>query len=107
MENQLKIQTNKFVSGNEFSKHFKLGDIDLHLHKAYDEDSNLHFLVVCIPNIVEVNAIDVKYPIAFEVEKERDDVFSNFKVDEGLDFLDKLIEEIKENDKKKVKLDKL
>jgi hypothetical protein len=103
---ELKIQTNKFVSGNDFSKHFKLGDIDLHLHKAYDEDSNLHFIVFCIPHIVEVNASDIKYPIGFEVEKERDEVFSNFKVDDGLDFMDKLVEEIRENDKNKVPLDK-
>lgn len=99
------IQTNKFVSGNDYTKYFKLGDIDLYMHKAYDDDSKLHFIVFCIPELKELNATQIKYPIAFEDQNKRDEEFANFKIDDALHFYDQLFEEIvnktKNNEMKK------
>jgi hypothetical protein len=102
MQKNLNLKTTYLVSSNEFTKQFKIDDIDLFIHKTFDEDSNLHFIVACIPFIKEVSASDIKYPIAFELERERNKVFKKFSCEDSIDFIDKLIEQVKENDKNKV-----
>ena len=102
MKKSVDKTANRLISRNEFSKQFKIGDIDLFIHKTYDEDSNLHFIAVCIPFIAKFNASDIKYPFAFEFERDRNRVFKMWDISDCLDFLEKLDEEITENDKRRV-----
>jgi len=92
---------NQFVSGNDFTKIFKLGEIDLYVTKAFDEDSNAHFLICMTPEIAEVNALEIKYPIHYATEADRDYGFETFDLDFAVGFMDALIKEIKSNDEKK------
>jgi hypothetical protein len=95
-------KANRLISRNEFSKQFKIGEIDLFIHKTFDQDSNLHFIVVCIPFIAKFNASDIKYPFAFVLERDRNRVFKMWDIEDCLDFLEKLDAEITENDKRRV-----
>lgn len=72
------IKDAEFISGNEFSKHFKYGNIDVYLNKAFDEDSNKHYIIASIPNIEEVNVSHLNYPFQFDTIEERDFDFDDF-----------------------------
>jgi hypothetical protein len=102
MKKSVDKTANRLISRNEFSKQFKIGEIDLFIHKTFDEDSNLHFIAVCIPFIAKFNASDIKYPFAFELEHDRNWVFKDWDVADCLDFLEKLDAEITENDKRRI-----
>jgi len=84
----------KLVSENEFTKHhrYEEKEIDCYLSKAYDEETDKHFLVVSIPKIAELNAMHIQYPMVFDTENERDEFFKNFN---PLDFLDFLLDQMK------------
>lgn len=91
-ENNEKI---KLISENEFTKHYKYEekDIDCYLSKAFDEETDKHFLVASIPRIPELNAMHIQYPMVFENEAERNKFFEDF---DALDFLDYLLEQMKQ-----------
>ena len=91
---------NKLVSKNDFTKIFKLGDVDLYVHKAHDEDSSKWFLVCSIPHLKELNIADLKYPITFDTQREMNKGFKAFDVDGALIFIKELISEIKRNNAK-------
>jgi hypothetical protein len=88
---------NLLVSENKFSKIFKIGEIDLYVAKAFDEESNVHFIVCSIPVIKEITAMDIQYPVYCQSEVSRDAMFDNFDIPFAEGFLDALIKEIKEN----------
>jgi hypothetical protein len=94
----------KLVSESKFTKHFELNDIQLFIHKAYDEDSDKHFITPCIPFINELNIQDLKDSLVFENEAERDIAFENWDVDFADYYIQFTIEKIKkqnaENEKK-------
>ena len=84
----------KIVSENEFTKHYKYEEksIDCYLSKAYDEETDKHFLVASIPKIEELNAMHIQYPMVFENEAERNEHFQSFNAQL---FIDHLLEEMK------------
>lgn len=88
------------VAQNEFSKTFKIGDIDMYLAKAVDDEHNVHFLVVSIPKIEEVNASEIQYPINFDTDKDRDEAFKKFDLAFAMNFIDELITFMKEQNEK-------
>jgi hypothetical protein len=94
---------NLLVSENKFSKIFKIGEIDLYVAKAFDEESNVHFIVCSIPVIKEITAINIQYPVYCQSEVSRDAMFDNFDIPFAEGFIDALIKEIKENDEKSKK----
>jgi hypothetical protein len=95
---------NKIISESKFTKHFELNDIQLFIHKAYDEDSDKHFITPCIPFIEELNIHDLKDALVFDNEVERDVAFDNWDVDFAKYYIEFTIEKIKkqnaENEKK-------
>lgn len=95
--------TNLLVSENKFSKIFKIGNIDLYVAKAFDEESNIHFIVCSIPIIEEITARDIQYPVYCESETSRDIMFDNFDIPFAEGFIDALIKEIMENNEKSEK----
>jgi hypothetical protein len=95
---------NKIISESKFTKHFELNNIQLFIHKAYDEDSDKHFITPCIPFIEELNIHDLKDALVFDNEVERDVAFDNWDVDFAKYYIEFTIEKIKkqnaENEKK-------
>ena len=83
----------KLVSENEFTKHhrYEEKDIDCYLSKAYDEETEKHFLVASIPRIPELNAMHIQYPMVFDTQEERDEFFKSYN---ALDFLEYLLEQM-------------
>ena len=71
----------KLVSESKFTKHFQIYNVELFIHKAYDEDSDKHFITPCIPFIEELNIHDLKDALVFENEAERDIAFDKWDVD--------------------------
>jgi hypothetical protein len=88
------------VAKNEFSKTFKIKDVDLYLAKAYDDETNTHFLVVSIPHISETSTTQIQYPINFATEVERDEAFVKFDISFAKTFVDDLITFMKEQQNK-------
>ena len=89
-------------SENEFTKIFKYRDIELFMSKAYDEETDKHFLVASIPEISELQVQTIQLPILYDSELERDESFKNLDTTQAKTFLDNIIEQIKEQ-KKEVK----
>ena len=83
-------------SQNEFTKKFKYNEIELYVSKAFDEESDRHFLVNSIPKIEDLGVANIQLPIVFESEEERNKVFDGLDVNEAKSFLDALIEQIKQ-----------
>ena len=90
----------KLEAENDVQKIFKSIDIDVYVGKAYDEDTDKHFLVFSIPVIPEANVQHIQFPYVFETEKERDEVFTHLDDKYISDFIEKLISQIEENKKK-------
>ena len=70
----------KLIEANDFSKSFEYSDTKLFIVKAFDEETDKHFVVLSVPEILEVNANNVQFPVSFDSEKERDDAF--YEMDE-------------------------
>ena len=90
----------KLEAENDVQKIFKSIDIDVYVGKAYDEDTDKHFLVFSIPVIPEANVQHIQFPYVFETEKERDEVFTHLDDKYISAFIEKLISQIEENKKK-------
>lgn len=86
----VKTKNSELVAENEFSKHFKVGETELFLAKAVDDETDKHYMVISIPKIVEVSATDIQYPFEFETAEERDFQFNDF----GLDSAENLLADI-------------
>ena len=72
----------KIVSQNEVGKTFEIksevsGDITMFVNKAFDEDSDAHFLVVAIRELPLLNVANIQYPIKFDNEEVRNYAFDN------------------------------
>lgn len=85
----------KIEAQNEFSKTFDNGEIKLYIAKAVDEDSNKHFIVCSIPQIQEVDASSIQYPLEYQTAEERDANFQIFEENEAMQFVTELIDFIK------------
>ena len=80
----------KLIEANDFSKSFEYSDTKLFIVKAFDEETDKHFVVLSVPEILEVNANNVQFPVSFDSEKERDDAF--YEMDE--EYAEKVILDI-------------
>jgi hypothetical protein len=89
----------KLESENDVQKIFKSHDVDVYVGKAFDEETDKHFLIFSIPVIPESNVQHIQFPYVFETEKERDDVFVNLDDKYITVFVEKLIGQIEENKK--------
>ena len=85
----------ELVSKNDFTKIFKSYDVELFISKAYDDDEKKHFLINSIPEIPEVGVARIQFPMVFETEKMRDEVFDGLTEKDAAVFVEKLIIEIK------------
>ena len=90
----------KLESENDVQKIFKSEDIDVYVGKAFDEESDKHFLIFSIPVIPEANVQHIQYPYVFDTEKQRDEIFTHLEHKYISDFTEKLISQIRENNKK-------
>ena len=89
----------KLESQNDVQKIFKSHDVDVYVGKAFDEETDKHFLIFSIPVIPEANVQHIQFPYVFDTEKERDDVFVNLDDKYITVFVEKLIGQIEENKK--------
>jgi hypothetical protein len=89
----------KIESQNEVQKIFKSHDVDVYVGKAFDEETDKHFLIFSIPIIPEANVQHIQFPYIFETEKERDEVFTHLEENYISEFVEKLITQINENKK--------
>ena len=89
----------KIESKNEVQKIFKSHDVDVYVGKAFDEETDKHFLIFSIPVIPEANVQHIQFPYIFETEKERDEVFTHLEENYISEFVEKLIIQINENKK--------
>jgi hypothetical protein len=89
----------KIESKNEVQKIFKSHDVDVYVGKAFDEETDKHFLIFSIPVIPEANVQHIQFPYIFETEKERDEVFTHLEENYISEFVEKLITQINENKK--------
>jgi hypothetical protein len=90
----------KLEKENDVQKIFKSEDIDVYVGKAFDEDSDKHFLIFSIPLIPEANVQHIQYPYVFDTEKERDEIFTHLEHNYISEFVERLINQIRENNKK-------
>ena len=89
----------KIESENDVQKIFKSYDVDVYVGKAYDEETDKHFLIFSIPVIPEANVQHIQFPYIFDTEKERDEVFTHLEANYISEFVEKLIIQIEENKK--------
>lgn len=97
----------KKISENEFTKAYSYerekGTIEMYVSKAYDEDTDKHFLVANIVSIPELNVERIQYPISFETENNRDYALENEVNELWVEvFLDNIIDYIKNQKNEKV-----
>jgi hypothetical protein len=95
----MKKVTSTLVSENEFSKIFKVDDIDLYLTKAHDDESGLYYLICSVPIIPELGVEHIKFPIAFNSKDEMEQGFTQLTPDWASKFVQDAIEYIKNNRK--------
>lgn len=89
----------KLESQNDVQKIFKSHDVDVYVGKAFDEETDKHFLIFSIPVIPEASVQHIQFPYIFETEKERDEVFTHLEENYIAEFVEKLITQINENKK--------
>jgi hypothetical protein len=89
----------KLESENDVQKIFKSHDVDVYVGKAFDEETNKHFLIFSIPLIPEANVQHIQFPYVFDTEKERDEVFTHLEGNYIAEFVEILITQIEENKK--------
>ena len=73
-------------------------DLDFFVNKAYDEESDMHCLLIFIPVLPQYNIRQVQNPIAYSSEAERDKAYIENINDEFVNNFYKLIcDKIEEN----------
>lgn len=70
----------KLSANNEITKTFEVisdvsGELSIFVSKAFDEDSDAHFLVISIPELPKLKVLKIQFPIKFDNEKDRDAAF--------------------------------
>lgn len=86
----------ELVEANDFSKHYKQGEVHLYVAKAFDEKTSKHYLVCSVPDIPSLRVHKIQLPMEFDKEEDRNAVFATFDAE---DFLKRLKEQIIENKK--------
>jgi hypothetical protein len=86
----------KLIEANDFSKSFEYGDTKLYISKAFDEETDKHFIILSLPEIAEVNAHNVQFPINFNSENERDNAFYEMDEQYAVVVIGEIVREIKQ-----------
>lgn len=94
------IVKSTLVSENEFSKVFKVDNIDLYVGQAFDEDSNTYFLICSVPIIPALGVEHLKFPIAFQTKDEMVQGFGQLTPDWASKFIFDAIDYIEDNRRK-------
>lgn len=89
--------SNQVISENNFTKAYIFDGTYIYISKAYDEDSDVHFLVNSIPELAEVNAHHIQFPIPFNSEEERDKTFDELDLEHAGELIKMFIDSIKQN----------
>lgn len=68
------------LADNGITKTFKVisatsGEVDVFITKAFDDDTNKHFLIVNIPTMPLLKVERIQLPISFDSEQFRNDAF--------------------------------
>lgn len=104
---EMKKVTSELVSENEFTKVFKIDDVDMFISQAFDEETNLHYLIISIPEIPKIGVSHIQFPIAFNLKEEMQQAFKEqLTPDWASKFLSDAIQHIEENRKKAEETDK-
>lgn len=77
----------EILDQNQFSRTYQYGDVQLFIAKAFDDVQNKHYIVCSIPEIPELSVLKIQYPMEFQVEADRDNVFETF---DAVDFIESL-----------------
>jgi hypothetical protein len=79
----------KLKSQNDYTKVYENEEheLEMYISKAYDEDTDKHYLVASIPEIKEFSVHKVQLPLEYETEKLRDESFDNFDGDRLLNLI--------------------
>ncbi len=79
----------KLKSSNEFTKVYvnEELEVEMYISKAYDEDTDKHYLVASIPEIKEFSVHKVQLPLEFDTAELRDETFNNFDGDRLLNLI--------------------
>ena len=93
----------KLIEANDFSKSFEYGDTKLYISKAFDEETDKHFIILSLPEIAEVNAHNVQFPINFNSENERDNAFYEMDEQYAEVVIGEIVREIKQRNAEKEK----
>jgi hypothetical protein len=92
--------TSILVSENEFTKVFKIDDVDMFVTQAYDEESKLHYLIISVPEIPKIGVAHIQFPIAFNLKEEMQQAFKEqLTPDWARKFLSDAIQHIEDNKK--------
>jgi len=81
----------ELLDKNEFSKTYRRGAVSIYIAKAYDEDSQKHFVVISIPEIAHLNVSKLQLPITFDFLEQRDLFFDGFEPDNFMPLLEQKI----------------
>jgi len=99
--------TSTLVSENEFTKVFKIDEVDMYVSQAFDEESSLHYLICSIPEIPIINVSHIQFPISFNTKQEMQQAFKEqVTPDWASKFLMDAIQHIEDN-RQKAELDAL
>ena len=97
----------KLIEANDFSKSFKHGDTKLYIGKAFDEETDKHFIILSLPDIKEANAHNVQFPVNFNSEQERDDAFYEMDEEYAEVVIGEIVKEIKQRNAETEKAENL
>jgi len=81
-----------FVTGNEFKATFEWNELVVSIIKAFDEETDSHYIIAYVPEIKELNVSQIQFPMLFQNQQQRDFEYDDFCVE---DFMNHLISEIK------------
>lgn len=87
----------ELLSDNGITKTFKQEDVDIFFSKAFDEESNVHFCVISIPEIKQLSVQGIQFPFAFDSEADRDSYFLNLDCTIMSQLMSNLINQIEIN----------
>jgi hypothetical protein len=82
---------------NEFSKTYRQGEVMIYVAKSYDDRTDLHYIVVSIPQIPHLGVLKLQLPIEFKFEPMRDAFFDRFDCDVFMKELEQKIISNREN----------
>jgi hypothetical protein len=75
-------------------------EIDVFINKAYDEETQTHALLIYIPKIPQFNILQLRQPIFYESQEERDRIYTELGDEFVNQFWQQLVNHITEQKEK-------